>query len=81
MIKKYQYMALLLAALMAWAALSTSWAPPRTQGLQNAAVFLSFLVLATVAAIASTEYRRTVEHVIGASMLVADTIALAPPLR
>ena len=65
------------AALMAWAALSTSWAPPRTQGLQNAAVFLSFLVLATVAAIASTEYRRTVEHVIGASMLVADAIALA----
>lgn len=64
------------AALMIWAALSTSWAPPRTQGLQNAAVFLSFLVLATVAAVAATEYRKTVEQVIHASILVADAIAL-----
>ena len=64
------------AAFMAWAALSTAWAPPRTQGLQNAAVFLSFLVLAAVAAIAATEYRRTVERLIQTAMLVADAIAL-----
>ena len=64
------------AAFLLWAALSTAWSPPRTEGLQNAAVFLSFLVLATVAAIAATDYRRTVERLLRLSILVADVIAL-----
>jgi O-antigen ligase len=64
------------AALMVWAALSMSWAPPRSQGLQNAAAYLSFLVLLTVAAVAATENRTIVERVLGVSIGVADMIGL-----
>ena len=64
------------AAFMLWCGLSLAWAPPRTQGLQNAAVFLSFLVLSTVTAIATAEYRSTVERLITGAMFAADAIGL-----
>ena len=63
-------------AFMIWCGFSVAWAPPKTQGLQNAAVFLSFLVLATVSAIATADYRSTVERLITGAMVAADFIGL-----
>jgi O-antigen ligase len=64
------------AAFMAWAALSTAWAPPKTQGLQNAAVYLSLLVLITVAAVSAARDRDATERLIGLAILAADAIGL-----
>ena len=63
-------------AFVAWTALSVSWAPPLTQGLQNAAVYLMFGILLTVAAVAAAEDRAAVERVIGRSMIGADVVGL-----
>ena len=62
--------------LMLWTALSTSWAPPRSEGLQNAAVYLSFLVLLTVSAVAAAADRASVERILGAAIVAADVIGL-----
>ena len=66
----------LYAAFMCWCAISALWAPPRTQGLQNAAVFLSLLVLLAVSAVAAVEDRVMTERAIGAAILLADLIGL-----
>lgn len=67
----------LFGAFVLWAALSIIWAPPRNEGLQNAAVYLAFTVLLTLSAAATAGFRPQVERVIGTSMVMVDVIALS----